>query len=299
MQKDLGILSVQNDDGVFLCNDGTYKKIYMFRPASLGNKRVAFIKSLTDRFKNRIRFTSCVRNLGSSVSSHMFMTVSFSAASYYEAKKEIFEFETLLFKDICVFLKISLTACTVDNVLSCINLMHSGEIREFPSDFLFKKGTVSLFSSLSDMKNGFFTSGKYKGVSFIGKNIFSPDEDVNKFSLLKKGTYYFVIDIQSFEPEEEHTYSFDLKNKYSIPSDDEVYSGLIVISYFFIYLSESEDDVKDLYDKSFDWFGTKGIYVMPGINCEKQIFYSNCTFGLNEFHVFQVSSPDVIGSLLL
>lgn len=298
MQNELSVSSVHFDDSVFLCKDGTFKKIYRFRPAALGDKRTAFIKSLTDRFKNRIRFTICFKNFGDSTSSHMFMTVSFNSKTYYEVRKEIAEFESQILKEICVFLKISIVTCSVENVLSFINFMFTGEMRQYSPDFLSDKESSGLVPELKDKDKGFFSSGNLFGVSFVGKNILKPLDDVNSFSLMKKGTYYFVLDVQSFESEAEHTYSFDLRSRYSVPLDNEDYSGLINMSYFFTYLSDSNDETKALYNKSFDWFDSKGIYLMPGIGKEKEIFYSSCLFGLSVFQISQISSCNVIGSLL-
>ena len=298
LKDELGVVSVQVNDGVFYCGKGIYKKIYMFKPSSLGNKRAAFIKSLTDRFDNRIRFTICFKNYGENTSSYMFMTVYFDADSYYDMKAALLSFETRLLKEICVFLKITIVPCSVDKVLSFINLMFSGEMRSYPSDYLFKKEILSFFPPVNDINNGFFSSGKIKGVSFVGKNIFRPLDDVTGFSLVKKGTYFFVIDFRSFNSDDEHVYSFDLRTKYSNHYFENDFSDLVNMSYFFSYLNDSDDDVKDLYDKSFKWFDSKGIYLMPGVGCEKEMFYSNCSFGLSEFHMFQTASANVVGSLL-
>ena len=81
-QNIIDVLAIQKEEHVYFAGNNLYKKIYMFKPASLGNMRAAFIKTLTDKFDNRIRFTMCTRNKDGKLSTYMFMTVNFYEDSY-------------------------------------------------------------------------------------------------------------------------------------------------------------------------------------------------------------------------
>ena len=228
----------------------------------------------------------------------MFMTVSFQADSYYDVRKKIVEFELSFLKDICAYLEIGISPCSIDTSLSFINMMISGEMKVYSSDILFQKKSPNLFLPLTDSKDGFFTVGKHKGVSFVGKNVLDPSEDVIRYINLLEGTYYFVVEIQGFTEEEVHLYNFSLDSKYCKRQEDDDSIHHINMSYYFTYLSHKSENVKSVYDKSFKWFDSKGIQIMPGIGCEKEVFFSDCTFGLTDFHNFQVSSPEIAGKLL-
>ena len=89
IQKESGILAVQEQDNVFLCEDKMYKKVYTIRPAILQNKKCEFVKALCNTFHNRIRLTQILKNNGDKLGSYMFMTVFFEAESYYDVKKDI------------------------------------------------------------------------------------------------------------------------------------------------------------------------------------------------------------------
>lgn len=120
VQKEIGILAVQEQDNVFLCEDKMYKKVYTVRPAVLKNKKNELIKALCNGFHNRIRFTQILKNNGDKLGNYMFMTVNFEAETYYEARKKITEFENKLRMEITSILNIDIQTCTLDSLLSYI-----------------------------------------------------------------------------------------------------------------------------------------------------------------------------------
>ena len=74
-QEELGVMAIQEQEHVFFCGNGIYKKIYTFRPAILKNKKNELIRALCSLFDNRMRLTMCVKNKNERLSAYMFLTV--------------------------------------------------------------------------------------------------------------------------------------------------------------------------------------------------------------------------------
>ena len=296
-QSELGVVSVQQEENVFFCGDGCYKKVYMFHPASLGNKRTAFIKALTDRYDNRIRFSICTRNYKDKLSAYMFMTVTFQSETYYEVRKKIRSFEESLISEICSFLGISIKPCSIENVLTYSWMNFSGEMKKISPDILFGR-TEKIFKEMTECASGHFEAvGRY-GRTFVGKNYPDTTNGINEFMHQHEGAYYVVVDFQRFNDEEQHLYDFEIKNRYSL-HNEVLKPNFINMSYFLTVLRNNSDSVKRLCNDAYQFYDNHGIQLMPGIGREKEIFLSSCSLGLVDFHSMQNASENIIGGLLL
>lgn len=299
MQSEIGVLAVQKNDNVYFCGENLYKKIYMFRPATLGNKRVAFIKALTDRYDNRIRFTICTKNRNGKVSAYMFMTVSFESENYYEARSVIADFENSLMKDICVFLGIQIDTCSLENALMYIYMNYSGEMKKINSDIFFgKKQSVKLFKDIEQCKCGQFECLNRYGLSYVGKNYLKNTDGVNYFMQQHEGNYFIVVDFQGFNEDEQHVYDFDIRNKYHLHNEIDK-PHFINMTYFFTALLNKTDDMEKFSSELMKFYDGKGVLIMPAIGKEKETFISSCSLGLVDSRSMQNASEEIIGGLLL
>jgi len=299
MQKELDVLAVQKDEHVYFCGNNIYKKIYMFHPASLGNKRVAFIKALTDRYNNRIRFSICTKNKNGKVSAYMFMTVSFEGENYYEVRQVITEFENSLMKNICAFLGIKVDACNLENALTYIHMNYSGEMKKINPDILFGKGkAVKLFKEIDKCSCGRFECLNRYGVSYIGKNYLNNTDGINYFMQEHEGTYFIVVDFQGFSEEEQLVYDLDMRNKYNLHNETEK-PHFINMTYVFTSLLDDEKKVDSFTDDLMRFYDSKGVLIMPAVEQEKITFISSCSLGLVDYRSMQNASEELIGGLLL
>lgn len=189
-QEELGVMAIQEQEHVFFCGNGIYKKIYTFRPAILRNKKNELIKALCRLFDNRMRLTMCVKNKNERLSAYMFLTVSYRAESYYEAQAIICDYEAKLKSEIAGILNISILECDLDSSLSYIYLNSTGEMKQMDAGQLFiKKGIHKLFNKCQESDDGKFVSGNRYGITLVGKNY--PDEmkDMSQMFYEKEGTY--------------------------------------------------------------------------------------------------------------
>lgn len=298
-QEELNILAIQCDDAVYFRGNDLYKKIYMFHPASLGNKRRAFIKAITDRYDNRIRFTICTKNKSGKISAYMFMTVTFSAPSYYEALGVIKDFEQSLMKDICVFLGISINPCTVENALTYINMNISDELTKVLSDVLFEKRFRNkILKPVTNCGQGFFQTENRYGMAFVGRNFKNDVEEINQFMKMNDGSYYVVVDFQGYTDEDKRLFDIDLRNKYSL-QNEAAKPDFVNMTYLLVVMDPDEEKVKAIAKDTFNYFDRKGIQLMAGTGREKYIFLSCASLGLVDFHSMINVSPDMVGGLLL
>ena len=300
MQEELGVVSIQKDEGAYYCGNGVCKRIYMFQPYSLGNKRIAFIKAITDRFNNRIRFTMCTKNREGSFTAYMFMTVFFEADSYFEAKKLIADFENTLIKDICVFLDISIQPCSIDNTLTYIHMNCSGEMSKISTDVLFsnKNGGIKLIDGISNCNAGSFNIHDRYGKVFIGKNYERKTNGINDFIRKNNGTYYIVVDFQGYTEDEQRLFNSELKARYGYRNNVET-PHLINMSYFLTITGETEDIVTETSENMIAHYDKNGIQLMPGVGREADIVRSCCSLGLVDFHSGQNVTCEIVGGLLL
>lgn len=299
MQSELDVLAVQKDEYVYFCGNNLYKKIYMFHPASLGNKRVAFIKALTDRYNNRIRFSICSKNINEKISAYMFMTVSFEGENYYEVRQIIEEFENSLMKNICAFLGIKVETCSLENSLTYIYMNYSGELKKINPEVLFGKDkAVKLFKEINNCSGGSFESLNRYGLSFVGKNYLHNTDGINYFMREHEGTYFVVVDFQGFNEEEQHVYELDTRNKYNLHNET-AKNHLINMTYLFTALLSDSDSAKSFSDEFMRFYDNKGVLIMPAIGTEKKVFASSCSLGLVDYRSMQNASEEIIGGLLL
>lgn len=215
VQKEIGILAVQEQDNVFLCEDKMYKKVYTVRPAVLKNKKNELIKALCNGFHNRIRFTQILKNNGDKLGNYMFMTVNFEAETYYEARKKITEFENKLRMEITSILNIDIQTCTLDSLLSYIIWNYSGRMQQIDTGQLFTSKTgLHFFDTCKDRGIGSFSVDGNYGIVCIGKAY--PDEmpDVTTMFAKQKATYQICVDFQSYSPEDKEIYQLVLNRRY-------------------------------------------------------------------------------------
>lgn len=297
-QANLDVLAIQKEEHVYFAGNGLYKKIYMFKPATLGNKRVAFIKALTDRFNNRIRFTMCANNKNEKVSAYMFMTVDFKADSYYEVRKDIQAFEEDLMNRICVFLGITISACTIENALTYIYMNFTGEMKKIDINaFLGKNFSFDKKSLIDACENGRFLSGEKKGCVYLGKDYPDSTDGVTQFIKLHNGTFYIVVDLQKYDDDDLHVFDYELKNRYSLVSDRE-YEKKINMTYVFSWVKGKDELTESKNDEVMTFYDNLGIQLMPAVGREERAFFSSCFLGLRDFRSMQNASPDMIGGLL-
>ena len=215
-QEELGVMAIQEQEHVFFCGNGIYKKIYTFRPAILRNKKNELIKALCRLFDNRMRLTMCVKNKNERLSAYMFLTVSYRAESYYEAQAIICDYEAKLKSEIAGILNISILECDLDSSLSYIYLNSTGEMKQMDAGQLFiKKGIHKLFNKCQESDDGKFVSGNRYGITLVGKNY--PDEmkDMSQMFYEKEGTYQLCVDFRKYNEDDKEIYQYDINRKYS------------------------------------------------------------------------------------
>lgn len=294
-KKKIDVCAYQKEDSVFFCGNGNYKKIYIFRPASLGNKRSAFIKAITDHFDNRIRFTICLKNKDKKLSAYMFMTVNFTAASYYEARQIISDFEKAL-NETCTFLGITFNQCTIEDSITYINMNFTNEMKQISiSDFLGRHGHVLLDPQITDCSAGCFKTGDRSGVVFSGRGYSDNTDGINEFYKQHVGSYFIVVDFQGFNVTDGHLLKFNLKSRYM--ASQECQSSNINMTYFLTAIDD-EASSESLSDSIFKFYDSHGIQLMPCAGREKKIFSSCASLGLVDFRSMQNASADIIGGLL-
>ena len=298
-KKDFDVQAVQLKDHVFYCGNQQYRKIYMLHPASLGNKSVAFIRTLTDRFEMRFRFTSCAKNNGEKLNAVVFLTVTFGAENYFTVRKDIAEFERILQDEICSYLGITVSPCSVENILTYIHYNCTGEMKEIEQNFILGKGHAeNLFKGFHKDVAGLFELNTKYGVSFHGKQFWGDTSSLNEFMFSHEGSYFSVVDFQKFGEKDQELYELQLKSQYGLLNDVEK-PGLLNLTYLLTVLENTEEK-RDLIRKELiEYFDEKKAFVMPVVGREKDAVQSSLFLGMKDFRSMHIASNEIIGGLLL
>lgn len=300
VQKEIGILAVQEQDNVFLCEDKMYKKVYTVRPAVLKNKKNELIKALCNGFHNRIRFTQILKNNGDKLGNYMFMTVNFEAETYYEARKKITEFENKLRMEITSILNIDIQTCTLDSLLSYIIWNYSGRMQQIATGQLFTSKTgLHFFDTCKDRGIGRFSVDGNYGIVCIGKAY--PDEmpDVTTMFAKQKATYQICVDFQSYSPEDKEIYQLVLNRRYCNEKYEADKENIVNMSYFLIAIRNDSEQLENLAEFIFDYYDSKNILIMPAVDRAKEIYLSTSSLGMRDFHSMQNADIQTISSLFM
>lgn len=299
-QEELGVMAIQEQEHVFFCGNGIYKKIYTFRPAILRNKKNELIKALCRLFDNRMRLTMCVKNKNERLSAYMFLTVSYRAESYYEAQAIICDYEAKLKSEIAGILNISILECDLDSSLSYIYLNSTGEMKQMDAGQLFiKKGIHKLFNKCQESDDGKFVSGNRYGITLVGKNY--PDEmkDMSQMFYEKEGTYQLCVDFRNYNEDDKEIYQYDINRKYSTEKIELHDKEIINMSYLVTAMVDTEEQVTDMEQYLMKFYDSKKIQIMPGAGRAKEIFFSSSSLGLRDFSSMQNVNCNMISDLLL
>lgn len=300
VQKEIGILAVQEQDNVFLCGDKIYKKVYTVRPTVLQNKKYEFIKALCNTFHHRIRLIQILKNNGEKLGSYMFMTVFFEAETYYEAKKEIEEFEKKLKMEIALILHIDIQTCTLDSVLSYMFLNYSGKMQQLDVNQLFtSKSGLQIFDTCKNTENGKFSFDGNYGIACIGKNYPEEMPELTKLFNDQKATYQICIDFQSYCPEDKEIYQLALNRRYCNEKIELDKTDIVNMSFLLIAINNDSDLIDGLADTIFDYYDDMSVMVMPGVDRGRDIFLSTCSLGMRDFHSMQNSDVQTISNLFM
>lgn len=303
VQKKLGILAVQEQDNVFFCEDKRYKKVYTVRPAILQNKKYELIKALCDTFHNRIRFTQALKNSGDKIGSYMFMTVNFEAGTYYEAKKEIEEFENKIQIEITSILHIDIQPCTLDNLLSYMVLNYSGKMQQFDIGRLFSsKETLNFGDNCKDAGNGkFILSGNNDncGIVCVGKGYPHDMPEMTTLFEKEQATYLVCIDFQSYDADDKEIYRLALNSRYSNERTELDQQNVINMSYFLAVIKNDSEQLENMTDRIFDYYDKEQVLLMPGVGRTQEIFLSMSSLGMKDFHSMQNTNPRIISNLFM
>jgi hypothetical protein len=301
-ERELGVQAVQYNDNVFYSGNNSYKKIYIFRPSILGNKRGELVKALCHTFNNRIRLTSYLKNKDGKLSSYMFLTVYFEYASYYEAMTAINEFEIQLSRYIASILNIQIAACDLETVLTYVHMTSTGEMREMDTDYLFEKnGVDKIYASVKQNGDGTFSCknvpNRY-GITYIGKNY--PDEPTELTNLFTQndGSYQYFIEFQRYSDVDRELYKKELNKRYCTDkniNNEDIYN----MTYALTAITDDESNFGKINSSILEFYDDKNIQIMTGSGREADIYLSCASLGLREFHSMQNVSLNVISNLLL
>ena len=301
-QEKLGILAVQEQDNVFFCEDKRYKKVYTVRPAVLQNKKYELIKALCDTFHNRIRFTQVLKNSGDKIGSYMFLTVNFEAGTYYEAKKEIEEFENKIRIEITSILHIDIRPCSLDNLLSYMILNYSGKMQQFDMNRLFSsKEIINFGDHCKDAGNGkfFLDNDDNCGIVCVGKGYPYDMPEMTTLFEKEQATYLVCIDFQSYDPDDKEIYQLALNSRYCNERIELNQENVVNMSYFLATIKDDSKQLEDMTERIFDFFDAEQVLLMPGVGRTQEIFLSMSSLGMKDFHSMQNTNPRIISKLFM
>lgn len=300
IQKESGILAVQEQDNVFLCEDKMYKKVYTIRPAILQNKKCEFVKALCNTFHNRIRLTQILKNNGDKLGSYMFMTVFFEAESYYDVKKDIEKFEDKLKKEITSILYIDIQDSTLDSVISYMFLNYSGKMQQLNLSQLFtSKSGLHIFDTCKNNINGeFYYEGNY-GMTCVGKDYPEAMPEMTKLFNEHEAVYQICIDFQSYCQNDKDIYQLALNRRYCNEKIELDNTDVVNLSFSLVAISNDKQQLNDLANNIFEYYDDKHVLIMPGAGRAKDIFLSISSLGMKDFHSMQNSNVQIISNLFM
>lgn len=300
VQKEIGILAVQEQDNVFFCENKMYKKVYTVRPAILQNKKNELIKALCNTFHHRIRLTQILKNNRDKLGGYMFMTVNFEAETYYEARKLITDFENKLRMEITSILNIDIQTCTLDSLLSYIILNYSGKMQEIDADQLFTSKTgLHFFNTCIDNGRGKFSADGNYGIVCIGKAYPNEIPELTTLFAEQKASYQICIDFQSYSPEDKEIYQLVLNRRYCNEKYEADKENMVNMSYFLIAIRNDSEQLENLAEFIFDYYDSKNILIMPAVDRAKEIYLSTSSLGMRDFHSMQNADIQTISSLFM
>lgn len=300
VQKEIGILAVQEQDNVFFCGNKIYKKVYTVRPAILQNKKYELIRALCNTFHYRIRLTQILKNNEEKLGCYMFMTVFFEAETYYDARKDIVGFENKLRTEITSILHIDIHTCSLDSVLSYMFLNYSGKMQQLDVNQLFtSKSGLHIFDTCKNDENGkFHFEGNY-GIACIGKNYPEKMPELTKLFNDHKAAYQICIDFQSYCPEDKEIYQLALNRRYCNEKIELDKTDVVNMSFSLVAIKNDPDQLDDLANYIFDYYDDMHVLVMPGVNRAREIFLSISSLGMRDFHSMQNSDAQTISNLFM
>lgn len=299
VQREIGVLAIHKEDNVYYCGNNTYKKAYVFKPSVLGNKKKELIKALCRSFHNRIRMSLCIKNKDGKLNTFMFMTVSYEAASYYEALSTINSFETRIIQDICNILNITIKTSSFEDNLAYMHMCCTGEMVKIDSDALFsRKFSGTVFEKLKNPEAGRFEMGKRHGAIFLGKNYIQNSEELKSIFFSCEGTYHVCVDFQSYGEEDKNIYQLEMRNRYNHSYENDG-SEIVNMTYILTVFHEDADRLTEICENIMNFYDEKGIQLMPGAGRENEIFMSYCTLGLLDFHSMQNVNAELVSELLM
>lgn len=296
-QKDFGVLAIQEEDNVFFCGESLYKKIYMVKPGILGNKRKAFMSALLSSFDNQMRLTMCLKNREHKLSSYMFLTVSYSADTYYEAKAIIKEFEESLSSEITKYLNIQITACDLESLLSYMYLNATGIMKQINTSNLFAKKNSSIFDVQKKDHLYFVCKDRY-GFVLNGKYYSENAADISKVFYDTEGSFLITVDFKRYSKNEKELFQYDFNQTYKFNSF-EIEQEIVNVGYHVAGTADDENKCIQLKDKLTDFYNSKNILLMPSSERMDDMFSNCCMFGLKDLHSMQNSNVQLLSELLI
>ena len=298
-QKTYGILAVQEQENVFFCGDKMYKKVYTVQPSILKNKKCEMVKALCELFGNRIRLTQFMKNHGDRLSSYMFMTVSFEAGSYYEAQKQIREFEEKLRTEITSILHVDIQECALDSVISYMYLNYSGKMKQLDTgQFYAAKAHHDIGKLCKEEEKGRFSCDNSYGIAFIGKNYPNEIQEMEHLFSEKNVSYQVCVDFQSYDSEDKEVFQLQLKRRYCNEKSELDDIDIVNMSYFFIVIVDSKEQLLAMEEYIYKYFDKMRVLIMPAVGRAREIYLSMCTIGMRDFHSMQNVNSQIISNLL-
>lgn len=302
-QIELGVQSVQYDDNVFFSGNNIYKKIYVFKPSNLGEKKHEFIKALLSMYDNRFRLSSYIVNKEGKINIYVFFTVYFDCVDYFEARKKITDFETGFKRDVARLLHITFEECSLETILTYVHLNCTGELKEIDTDLLFaKKGVEKIYTDVqvTDSFNIFSCKNvkdRYGSV-YLG-SIYGDDvSNIIAYFSKNEGTYQYSIEFQRYNDDERAMYQRELKRKYCAESA-QLDSDFVNMSFILSVIASDKNELTEIDTRIVDYFKDNGIILSAGTGREKDIYISCASIGLKEFHSMKNVDTRIVSSLLM
>lgn len=302
-QRELGIESIQHHDNVFYSGNNVYKKIYIFKPAILANKKFDFIKVLLDTFNNRFRFSSFISNKDEKMNIYVFLTVFFEGSDYYSVQQEIFDFDAKFTGKLASIFNIKIEACSLESVLTYVHFNCTGNLKEIDTDLLFSQsGVKAIYSDIEQYEDNIYKSksSDNRYISTYGASIYSYDNlnEFIEFISRYEGIYQYCIDIKKFYDEETELYLKELNKRYCLNNKRENIN-LVNIGMLINIVADTVDDLKKLNDNFLAFCNRNAIFLSSNKGSANIRYVSCASIGLKEFSEAYIISQDVIGNLLI
>jgi hypothetical protein len=228
------------------------------------------------------------------------MTVTFTSDSYYGVKNDIEAFEKQI-NNVVSVLNINILPCTIDSVLSYIQMNYTGELKRVDSNIIFDKKNYQIAHEVMTTQSGHITSGGREGVVYTGKIYPSKlDDEITRIYTDMDGEYKLCIDFQSFTDEEKDIYKYEINNVYCNDRMEYDLNMPVNMTCVLVYIQgKKKINVHEASDRISQFYEENKILMMHGSGREETIFKSSCTLGLVDYHSMVITNTGVISEFLM